>query len=88
MKCLCYISLVGGIQRYDNSLVLICGVAINVNGQSIKRYPLNILVFGFQGGARMFLMLFLFEYFQTSKFILVNMMFVSILGYLRFKTEQ
>lgn len=69
------------------SVLLIITIGLMCYGDEIKRYPLNTLAFAIQRPCRMFLFLYVSEYLDISKFLLLNMMILSVFMYVKLKSD-
>ena len=72
---------------FDLSVLLIITIGLMCYGDEIKRYPLNTLAFAIQRPCRMFLFLYVSEYIDISKFLLLNMMILSVFMYVKIKSD-
>ncbi|KAM3142198.1 hypothetical protein pb186bvf_005607 [Paramecium bursaria] len=68
-------------------VLLIITIGLMCYGDEIKRYPLNTLAFAIQRPCRMFLFLYVSEYIDISKFLLLNMMILSVFMYVKLKSD-
>ncbi|CAK89022.1 unnamed protein product (macronuclear) [Paramecium tetraurelia] len=71
-----------------NSILVVESFQINLSPNTSKRFPINILLFTFGSFGRIFVYLFISEYFDISKFLLLNLMSISLIIYIRFKVLQ
>ncbi|CAD8082568.1 unnamed protein product [Paramecium sonneborni] len=76
------------IYIFSWSILVVESFQINLSPNTAKRFPVNILLFTFGSFGRVFVYLFISEYFDISKFLLLNLMTISLIMYIRFKVLQ